>query len=238
MKPVNDIKICKACGFKGVGNYCSQCGQIFDLKEISVKQLLNDIFRFFTHLEKGFGFTLKWLIIAPGHMQRDYINGNRSRNQKPFAMFFICVTVAALTRYWISNALMKIYDVDIISETNFFHQYMVFMYIALFPVYSLIAYLFFFRDGINYAEAGVLMLYTFSIMFLIGSVISFFTLFWPGMDTAYFEFPVFTAYFTVTFMNYFNNSPRRTIVLKGVIVMVISFFINDAIEKFVIGIIS
>lgn len=229
---------CKACGKTGTGNYCNSCGQSYTLKRITLKGLLLDVFHFITHLEKGFGYTLKQLTIAPGHMQRAYIEGNRIKHQKPFAMFFICLTITALVRYWISNALIKFYHADMISEANFFHQYMVIMYIVLVPVYSLITYLFFYKAGNNYAEIGVMMLYTISFMFLMSSVISLLILIWPRIDTLYIEFPVFTFYFIATFSNYYKSMPRWQVVIKSIFVMAIAFVINDAIEDFVIRLIS
>lgn len=133
MKNSDQIHLCKSCGYSGEGNYCSNCGQTFATKRISIKGLLQDIFHFITHRKRI--WLHKQLIIAPGHMQRTYIEGNRIKHQKPFSMFFICLTITALVRYWISNALIKFYHADMISEANFFHQYMVIMYIVLLPVY-------------------------------------------------------------------------------------------------------
>ena len=76
-------------------------------------------------------------------MQRDYIEGERNKHQKPFSMFFICATVAALSRYWIFNALEKYYDSDNISEAKFFHEYMVMLYIIMLPLFAFITHLFF-----------------------------------------------------------------------------------------------
>lgn len=170
-------------------------------------------------------------------MQQAYINGNRIKHQTPFAMFFLSVTIASLVRYWISNALITYHQADVISEATFFNKYMVIMYILLLPVYSFITYLFFYKSGNNYAEIGVMMLYTLSFIFLMSTVISLLILISPNLDTAYVEFPVFTLYFTVTFLNYFNASPRRDVIIKTVLIMIMAFLINDQIEDLVIRLI-
>lgn len=205
---------CKACGSTGHGNYCHHCGQLFKINRISLKGLIQDIFHFITFTERGFGYTLKKLITSPGKMQQAYINGNRIKHQTPFAMFFLSVTIASLVRYWISNALITYHQADVISEANFFHQYFVIMYIVLLPVYSLITYLFFYKSGSNYAEIGVMMLYTLSFVFLMGTVISLLILLYPDLDTAYVEFPFFTLYFTITFINFSMLLPAVTLSLK------------------------
>jgi hypothetical protein len=59
------LQTCKACGSSGAGNFCAIGGQTFKTKRITLKGLLHDVFHFFTHLEKGFGYTAKQLAIAP-----------------------------------------------------------------------------------------------------------------------------------------------------------------------------
>ena len=80
-------RVCKSCGSSVVSNYCGECGVPYHVRRISMAGLLEDIFHFFTHFDKGFGYTAKMLIKAPGHMQREYIEGDRIRHQKPFSIF-------------------------------------------------------------------------------------------------------------------------------------------------------
>lgn len=238
MKDAEKISKCKSCGFSGAGNYCSRCGQSFKIKRITFSGVLHDIFHLFTHLEKGFFFTLKYLVIAPGTMQRTYIEGRRSRHQKPFSLFFICATITALSRYWILNTLIKHHHAAITPEATFFHEYMVVTYIALLPVYTLLIYLLFYKSGYNYAENGVLMLYTLSIFYLMSIVINSLILIWHELDTRYIELPVFALYFIITLMNYFKATPRWEVIIKSVIGITIAFYITQETEDLVIGIIN
>ena len=234
----NDIQVCRYCGFSGVENYCNRCGQPFTTKRISLSGLLHDVFHFFTHLDRGFGYTLKKLIIAPGYMQKNYIEGERNKHQKPFSMFFICATVAALSRYWIFSALMKYYNTGNISEANFFHEYMVIVHIAMLPFYVFITYLFFYKSRYNYAEIGVLILYTMSIFFLAATIIALLKFIWPHLDTAYIELPIFIIYNVVTFINFFDKLPRWIVVLKSIFIIIILFFLVRIVEDFTVQIIS
>jgi hypothetical protein len=45
----------------GFGKYCNSCGNSYIVKRITTSGILHDVFHFFTHLDKGFGFTLKQL---------------------------------------------------------------------------------------------------------------------------------------------------------------------------------
>ena len=240
MQMVNSevIQVCKSCGFSVIENYCSRCGQPYKTKRISMRGLLHDIFHFFTHLDKGFGYTLKMLIIAPGHMQRAYVEGERSNHQKPFSMFFICATVAALSRYWIYQTLLKYYHTGNISEVNFFHEYMVILHISLLPLHALIIYLLFYKSGYNYAEIGVLVLYSVSFFFLIATFTALFKFFWPQLDTAYIELPVLLIYNTITFLNFFHRQPRWSVAVKSIIIFSGIFLLMQVIEDFVIQLIS
>lgn len=224
------IKKCKSCGFSGTGNYCGNCGLAFKTQRITISTLLQDIFHLFTHFDKGFGYTLKQLIIAPGHMQRTFIKGDRSRHQKPFSMFFICATFSALLRYWLLSMLLNNYHENNTAEVVYFREYMVFLYIALIPLFTLITYLFFYRSGYNYAEIGVLLLYTLSLFFIAAPFIFLLKFMWLHLDTAYIEFPFFTVYFIITFINFFNRTPWWKVTLLSLLIILIAFIINQLAE--------
>jgi Protein of unknown function (DUF3667) len=229
---------CKSCGFSGAGNYCSHCGQPFKIKRITFSSLLHDVLHFFTHFEKGFPYTLKQLVVAPGHMQRIYLEGDRARYQKPFSMFFICATLVAVSRYWILKSLYNYYTAADIPELNFVHEYMVVLYISLMPVYALIAWSLYYKSKYNYAEIGVLQLYTISFLFLISGLIFLLKFIWPYLDTAFVEYPVFAVYIVITQMNFFTRLPHWEVLAKSLISIIIVYFVNDITEDFIVRLIS
>jgi len=232
------IDECKSCGYSGTGNYCNRCGQPYKINKITIATLLHDVFHLFTHLDKGFGYTVKKLIISPGHMQRLYVEGERAKHQKPFSMFFICATIAALSRYWIYTALMTYFDTGNISEVQFFHDYMVMIQILLLPVYTLLIYILFYKSDYNYAEIGVLALYSISFFFIIATAVALFKFIWHEFDTAYFELPILMIYNTITFVNFFYKQPRWKVALNSVVIISVIFFLVQMVEDFVVKIIS
>jgi hypothetical protein len=236
MKKTNPVKICKSCGSKGKDDFCSHCGQPFTAKRISIPGILFDVFHLFTKFEKGFGYTLKQLIIAPGTMQLDFLEGDRRRHQKPFSMFFICATFSALSRYWLFILLYNYSYLIRTAESAFFKEYMVFLYIGLTPVYTLIAYLFFYKSGYNYAEMIVLFLYTLSVFFIASPFIFLLKFIWPHLDTAYVEFPFYTVYLTITFIRFFKRMVRWKVILICLAIITMAFLINDFAEDFIIRI--
>lgn len=238
MEESNAIQTCKSCGQSGPGQYCSNCGQVYQPKRITVPGLMHDVFHFFTHLDKGFGYTLKQLITAPGQMQREYIEGKRNRHQKPFSMFFICITLAALIRYWVYTVLLKYYNTGDASEISFINEYMVILQIILLPIHILITYLFFYKSKYNYAEIGVFILYTVSIFGLIVTFVSPLKFIWWGMDSAYVELPIIVIYNTLTFIHFFNTIPRWIVILKSLFTLLIGFVIVNYLEEWVIHILG
>jgi len=224
------LKTCPSCGYTGPGIYCSQCGQQYEVKRLTFNKLLHDVIHLFTKFEKGFAFTLKQLIIAPGHMQRSYIAGNRKKYQSPFSMFFICGTIAALLRFWILHFLMTSYHAADPVEVKFFKEYMVLLYIFLVPLYAFFTYIFFHRSGYNYTEMIVLLLYTLSVIFLASPFLFLLLFIWPYMDTMYIEFLIYSVYFAVTFVNFFNTFSRWKVVLLSILCLAIAFVINQVSE--------
>lgn len=228
---LKNYRICRNCHFKGNGKYCAECGQEYQVRRITLSALIHDVTHLFTHLDKGFLHTMKLLMTSPGHFQLNYIEGNRSRHQKPFSMFFICASVAAILRYWVYSALIRYYNVGEVNEAEFFHNYMVLVHLFLLPLYVLVFYTLFKRSGYNYAETGVLVLYTFSIIFVIVTLISFLKFLSPELDTAYLEFPVILLYNMITMKNFYRKQRPFFVYLKAAGGVVFIFLIAHYSEE-------
>lgn len=232
------LPVCKTCGASVDKNYCAQCGQAAAVKRITLKGLLHDVFHLITHVDKGILFTLKRLITSPGTMQRDYIDGDRSRHQKPFSMFFICATVAGLARYWINIALLNYFQGGDMVEGAFFHKYLVILHIMLLPLYALITYLVFYNKKFNYAEIGVLLLYTTSFFFLLTTLLWLTRFIWPNFDTAYIELPFVAVYNAITFRNFYREEKTWVVIAKSVVTVTLIFLAAGFFEDLAMKLIS
>jgi hypothetical protein len=81
-------KLCKNCNSELVGLYCSECGQkdseLLSVKAI-VKELTDNIFSF----DSRFFITLKYLIIKPGFLTKEYWAGRRTTYLPPLRMYLV-----------------------------------------------------------------------------------------------------------------------------------------------------
>ena len=74
---------CLNCGRPLTDNYCAHCGQKAAVKRLSWHSLAEEVFHFFTHIEKGFFKTVGLLITKPGMLFKDYLDGKRKMYHKP-----------------------------------------------------------------------------------------------------------------------------------------------------------
>lgn len=226
---------CKNCGNAGTGDYCSVCGQQYNTHRITFPHLMEEVFHFFTHFEKGFGYTLKLLIQSPGTMQRQYLQGHRTKFQKPFSMFFICATACGLAHYWINYRIASYYTGVDQSEIYFFQHYLVPVQVLLAPVYALITWLFFIRLKYNYAEILVVILYITSFFFLVIIPVFALKFIWPHLDTKYIELPILTFYNIFTFLRLFNKQSPFKIIILSCFSIIICFITATVIQSVIIS---
>jgi hypothetical protein len=163
----------------------------------------------------------------PGRMQKDYIDGNRSKYQKPFSMFFICGTLTALALYFIHKPTgANISHFEEVKE-DFTRHYYVIVQSVLLPAYGFITWLLFRNNKINYAESLVLFAYTLSIMLLMVIFTNLFDLIIPNVPSPYYEIPPLFIYLLITNLNFFKSERRWSVLIKSFINILIGYFLSN-----------
>lgn len=108
---------CANCSRPAYDKYCSHCGQKVNLERISLSYLWEELFHFFTHIDKGFLFTSWKMIVSPGKTPLEYVAGRRKVYQSPVSYFLIWITIYILFLYW----LEKIFGQNaVINYKNYF----------------------------------------------------------------------------------------------------------------------
>ena len=222
--------ICKSCGKASSGEYCPHCGQKMAVHRLSVHELAHEVFHFFTHVDHGILYTLKKLVVTPGKMQKEFVEGNRMKHQKPFSMFFLTATLCALIVYWVDKGLRNYYHIEEADETQFFHQYWVLFQAVLLPLYAVIVYLCFRKAGYNYGEILVYQLYTFSFLFLLLALIHLLKLISPHLETRYVELPLFIGYTMITNLNFFTQMKKWAIVIISLVSITLIFLFASWVQ--------
>ena len=225
---------CRHCGQSGSGKFCSNCGQSYTTKRLTLHAIIHEVFHFFTHLDKGFFYTLKALALTPGTMQKGYIDGHRVKHQKPFSMFFVCGSVTAFALYLIHKPSGAMTHFDE-SMADFRRHYYVLMQAALLPFYALVTWLLFRNNRINYAECLVLFAYTISFMLLLvifTNVIEKLT--HDRFPSWLVELPVLLGYLLWTNFRFFRQEKWWLNIGKSVLNIVICYFISNYLSDLVV----
>jgi hypothetical protein len=80
---------CLNCGTELHGQYCGHCGQRASGRLISLWELTRDAFGDLLELDSRLWRTLIPLLIRPGQLTRDYLEGRRARYMPPFRMYLV-----------------------------------------------------------------------------------------------------------------------------------------------------
>jgi hypothetical protein len=82
--------VCANCGTVLVGNFCHACGQVGHVHR-SMLHIVEEFFHGILHFDGKVWHTLPALILWPGRLTRDYIQGHRVRYVSPLALFLFTV---------------------------------------------------------------------------------------------------------------------------------------------------
>jgi hypothetical protein len=80
----------------GTARFCARCGQRCDTTRLSFGDVARDLMHSFVNVERG-PLTFAWaLLIRPGGVAREYVEGKRRRHYGPFATLAVLVGLTAL----------------------------------------------------------------------------------------------------------------------------------------------
>jgi hypothetical protein len=164
---------CLNCGAVLAENYCARCGQKSAVKRLSWHGFVEEVFHFFTHIEKGFLRTTTQLIIHPGTVAKNYLDGKRKTYHKPLSFFIIWVAIylvvynlgVALTPYH-NTTTGAIFSFDA-QSTLVLNKYRSLIEILIIPVIACIDWLIVARTKLFYIEILSVFFYTTSFYYML-----------------------------------------------------------------------
>ena len=87
--PAPDHPNCLNCGTELRGQYCGTCGQRARGRLISLWELLQDAFGDLFEFDSRLWRTIIPLLLRPGRLTKDYLEGRRARYMPPFRMYLV-----------------------------------------------------------------------------------------------------------------------------------------------------
>lgn len=164
----NTEHICKNCGHSFIGNHCNHCGQKL-AHRLDSKHIAHELVHVFTHTDKGIFSFIPMILLRPGTLALEYVEGRRKRY---FNMFQYLILVVGIITFIMSKTnymenVMETMNTDAVKASarvaavqakvsGAVNQYFNLVLFGLIPVFSFFCWLFFKKKGYNYAENFVL----------------------------------------------------------------------------------
>lgn len=81
-----------------LGKYCSSCGQRTGVDRITFKETIQDFVESTFSIDAPLLITLKFLVVDPGRLFREFLEGKRKKYYKPVAFFILMSVLYLLVR--------------------------------------------------------------------------------------------------------------------------------------------
>jgi len=87
--PAPQTFVCMNCGTQLAGKYCSACGQRHEPHVHTLGHFLSEAFESITHADSRLWRTLGYLLVKPGRLTREFLDGHRVRYLPPFRLYLV-----------------------------------------------------------------------------------------------------------------------------------------------------
>ncbi len=168
---------CKNCQHPIVELYCAKCGKSQSIKRIDRHYVQHELLHLF-HLEKGFLFTAKQMIINPGIEVREYLTQNRSKLMKPIPFLVLCSVIYSIVFSFTKTEtsyedMVKIEGTaqNLFSQTwNWLNNHLSYSNILMSGFVGFYVWLFFIKNKFSYFEVMTLICYVIGQGFILLSL--------------------------------------------------------------------
>ena len=150
---------CLNCGAEIQQQFCPYCGQNKDVEKFNWHSIVHELTHFFTHIEKGFLNTSLQLLIKPGRVIREYLEGKRKKYHKPVGFFLIWAAIRLVT-YSAVSGLMHYENLRRFKEEQaYLVHYNQFFGLLLIPIEAFLIWIIVARRKLNYFETLMAIIY-------------------------------------------------------------------------------
>jgi len=162
-------EICKNCSTEIVLNFCGNCGQK-KAKRIDRTYIKDEIQYTVLHMNKGFFYSIKNILRAPGKTAREFLEGNRVNHYKPILLVFVVAGISAfltnslihpevvIAKYSDGHNIKSAIDMNV--YTSFIYKYQAILMLLSVPLMAFFTWLAFKKWEYNYCENVVITAYS------------------------------------------------------------------------------
>lgn len=234
---------CLNCNHLITENFCTYCGQK-KYKRIDRKYLTDEVQYMVIHTNKGFFYSLKNIIKAPGKTARDFIDGNRVNHYKPLLMAFVLSGISAfisfkiidmnsvMERYFAAHTEQKIAVSWMNDLTSVMSSYSSALMLLLIPIISIVTVLVFRKWGQNYYEHIIMntyiqILYTIISIVLLSPIMYFLkdspdTFMLVVVGSTFIIYPIIMTWF---YKQFYSQKSISDVIIKVLLLMAVGIIL-------------
>jgi hypothetical protein len=160
---------CKNCSTLYTGSFCNDCGQKTPHR-FTLSHIFHELVHVFVHADKSFLSLVPRILVRPGIVALDYVEGRRKRHFNIFQYLLIIVGISTFLMsqtHFLENMTKSINTMTSTSisarqvsfqekSSAFMQKYMNIIQMLSIPIYAFFGWLFLGRKKYNYAENIVL----------------------------------------------------------------------------------
>ena len=238
MNETDQIK-CMSCGFNHKDKFCPNCGEVGNLRRITLQSVATEAFSTLINMDKGFLYNLKELTLNPKKLVNDYINGKRKGIFNPISYLIIAISLYVILSSFFSfdfvsrvtpgmeeNTLRKIG----VEAGKILAEYIKFFWVISVVFLSLPSA--FLYNKQNFAEHIAIS------AFIIGHSTFFITLLLPIYNVPIIFHWVLYALIAVLYYRIYKNDSRKIESITLSFISVLVFFIQLFLFTIFLGVIS
>jgi len=199
--------------------FCGHCGQVAEAHRLTLGSIGHEVMHALFHVDQSIFALLKGLLLRPGHLARDYVEGRRKRYFGPFG--FVVIT-AGLATFFIAVTGAQWFAPDTDSAVQgILTRHINLVILLQTPILTALCALFFRKERLHYAEHLVLVAYTSGVRMLYLSFVAAPVMYFthrtsgdPAIIAGYYG--PWLVYFSFAAVQFYRGSRGMT-VLKSVI---------------------
>ena len=164
--------------------YCGICGQKYATGQLTLHEIGHDLLHALIHVDRSALSLVQMLLVRPGTVALNYVQGKRKRYFGPFSFLVIVVAGASAVIALTGFRAVSANRANVVAD--FFQSHINLLMFAEVPLLAAFSRLFDVRSCFNFAEHLVLAAYTSSMRVLLATliVIPFWYIFHPSNPAA------------------------------------------------------